>query len=113
MTNIPLTNKDKQYLDLSEITDYSNTLTGQENGDYIYRRSPINTEGINLKDTFNVQFTGRDPKTVQLDDEDGTVNAKHIQVDLSNCYYANSTDKKAVTLHLAASIFTKAFTCST
>lgn len=112
-----ITDSDSKYLNLLSQVNKSNNLTGLENREYIDLAKHLNTlEGgnkVSISDTFNLRYLG-DSKYIELkDDDDEIVNYQHISCSLSSCYYATEQNKKSIKLSLAASIFTKAFTCTT
>ena len=110
MQQILLSSADKKYLSLSEIINTTNQ--GDENGKYINKEELINVENITLNDTFNVCFASAGYTTEKMEDEDGEVNYHVVKCSLKDCYYESLSNKKAIKLNLAASIFTKAYTCS-
>lgn len=113
-----ITDSDSKYLNLLSQVNRSNNLTGLENKEYIERKKYLNTldednNKVSISDTFNLRYLGDSEYIEVKDDDDEIVNYQHISCSLSSCYYATEQNKKSIKLSLAASIFTKAFTCTT
>ncbi|MGN0966091.1 MAG: hypothetical protein ACI4OP_00645 [Candidatus Coprovivens sp.] len=61
LSKTSITSYDSKYLQLSNITNYDNSVTGLENYKFITRETPINVKNedgsiTEIKDAFNIRY---------------------------------------------------------